>query len=44
MATAIARAASPGAEVRRQARVEQRRQRLLRSALELFAELGYEET
>jgi len=44
MATAVARAASPGAEVRRQARVEQRRQRLLRSALELFAELGYEET
>src|SRR5438445_11277193 len=44
MATAVARAASPGAESRRQARIEQRRQRLLRSGLELFAELGYEET
>jgi AcrR family transcriptional regulator len=44
MATAVARAASPGAERRRQARIGQRRQRLLRSALELFAELGYEET
>ena len=44
MATAVARAASPGADLRRQARVEQRRQRLLRSGLELFAELGYEET
>src|SRR6266568_6324937 len=44
MATAVARATSPGAELRRQARVEQRRQRLLRAGLELFAELGYEET
>jgi AcrR family transcriptional regulator len=44
MATAVAPAASPGAELRRQARIEQRRQRLLRSSLELFAELGYEET
>lgn len=44
MATAVAQAASPGAELRRQARIDQRRQRLLRSGLELFAELGYEET
>src|SRR5260370_41151720 len=44
MATAVARAASPGAEVRRQARIEQRRQRRLRAGLELFAERGYEET
>ena len=43
MATAVARAASPGAESRRQARVQQRRQRLLRSALGLFSELGAEE-
>jgi len=44
MATALARAGSPAAEVRRQARFEHRRQRLLRAGLELFAELGYEET
>ncbi len=44
MATAVAQAVSPGAELRRQARIDQRRQRLLRSGLELFAELGYEET
>lgn len=44
MAAAVARAASPGAGLRRQARIEQRRQRLLRAGLELFAELGYEET
>src|SRR5438270_13875372 len=44
MATALARAGSPGVELRRQARVEQRRQRLLRAGLELFAELGYEQT
>src|SRR5579859_6324933 len=43
-ATALARAVSPAADSRRQARVHQRRQRLLRSALELFAERGYEET
>ncbi len=41
MATA---AESAGAEGRRQARIALRRQRLLRSALELFAERGYEET
>jgi AcrR family transcriptional regulator len=43
-ATAVARGGSPGVESRRQARVQLRRQRLLRSGLELFAERGYEET
>ena len=43
-ATAAARAPLAGVESRRQARVENRRQRLLTSALELFAERGYEET
>src|SRR5260221_12469603 len=42
MATASARAGS--ADTRRVARIAQRRQRLLGSALELFAERGYEET
>ena len=43
-ATAAARAGSLGTDSRRQVRVEQRRHRLLRAALALFAELGYEET
>ena len=43
-ATAVVGAGSPGVESRRQARVQLRRQRLLRSGLELFAERGYEET
>jgi AcrR family transcriptional regulator len=44
MATAPARVGSPAGDARRQARVEERRQRLLRAGLELFADLGYEET
>ena len=44
MAMPAARAPLAGVESRRQARVENRRQRLLTSALELFAERGYEET
>lgn len=45
MATAAAvKASSTGVETRRYARTEQRRQRLLASALELFARHGYEET
>jgi AcrR family transcriptional regulator len=44
MAAAAARAGLLTAESRREARVELRRQRLLRAALDLFAELGYEET
>ena len=43
MATA-ARALSAAPDARRHARLELRRQRLLRAALALFAELGYEET
>jgi AcrR family transcriptional regulator len=43
-ATAAARAGSLGVESRRQARIGRRRERLLRSGLELFAERGYEET
>lgn len=39
-----ARAGTGGVTARRQARLVLRRQRLLRSALELFAQRGYEET
>ncbi len=44
MATAAARAATLTPDARRRARLEHRRQRLLRASLELFAERGYEET
>jgi AcrR family transcriptional regulator len=44
MALAAVRDPAPSAETRRQARFEDRRRRLLSSALELFAERGYEQT
>ena len=44
MATAALRDPSPNVENRRLARFELRRRRLLNAALQLFAELGYEET
>ena len=44
MAMAAAQAASPGPDGRRQARLLHRRRRLMEAALELFSELGYEET
>ena len=44
MALPAARVVAPGAAARRDARLAQRRLRLLRSSLQLFAERGYEET
>jgi AcrR family transcriptional regulator len=44
VSTAVVRTGGAGLQSRREARQELRRSRLLRSALELFAELGYEET